>query len=128
MSMKTSWLRSALVAASVLSVSAAGSLAAAAPAPANEVSGVNIAGTPPTSLVVSIVDKSPQQVLRDVRTAAHIVCHNAYLNGDFGPFAEGYAWCPYRTVDAAYSRYEAILRSDRQVAVASLAIAPPGAR
>ncbi len=128
MSLKSSWLRPGIVAATILGIGAIASQAAAAPAAAGEVAGVDVASAAPTSLAVSIVDKTPQQVLRDIRTTARIVCRNAYLDGPFGPYAEGYAWCPYRTVDTAYSRYEAILKANPELTVAALTVAAPAAR
>jgi hypothetical protein len=122
MSLQSSWLlKPGLAAASVLLAGAVGAYAAPAPAAADGVAPVTVEGKAPTSIPVSIVGKTSFQVLQDIRSAAHVVCRNAYLNGDLGP-AEAYGWCPKGATDAAYEQYVAIRRSNRGTTVATLAI------
>ncbi len=126
---KSYWRTPGLVAASILSAAAVGALAAPSSALAkDDVAGFTVTSKLPTSLAINIAGKTRHQVFQDVRAAALVVCRNAYLNGDFGAYAEGYAWCPVRTTDVAFNRYEAILKTNPGIEVAALTIASPPAR
>jgi hypothetical protein len=128
MSLQSSWLlRPGLAAVATLLAGAVGAYAAPAPALADGVAPVTVEGQAPTSIAVSIVGKTRHEVLRDIRSTAHVVCRNAYLNGELGP-GEAYGWCPDGTTIAAYTHYLAIVRSNPGMTVATLAITSNVAR
>lgn len=128
MSWKSYWQMRGLVAASILSAAAVGLLASPSASLAQDATSVTVVPSAPTSLTISIAHKTPHQVFLEVRAASHVVCRNAYRNGDLGPYGEAYSWCPERATDVAYTRYQAILKSNPTIAVAALTIASPAAR
>lgn len=107
---KTAMLRTTARHAAVFAAAmAAGLLAAAGLAQAQDVSPLNVDGSRPTSMTVRIAGLNAAEVHREVRKTAFTVCRNAVRNGDLEVL--DIAWCANGAKGRALSLYRSALRS-----------------
>lgn len=107
---KTAMLRTTARQAAVFAAAvAAGLLATAGVAQAQDVSPLNVDGSRPTSMVVRIAGLNAAEIHREVRKTAFTVCRNAVRNGDLEVL--DVTWCADGARGRALSQYRSALRS-----------------
>jgi len=80
-------------------------------------------GGAPTSLTIHTAGLTSGEVRHAIYQAAGVVCQNAFVNGDLGPYGDD--WCPIQASGRALMQYDALVKSG-QADFASLTVKAAG--
>ena len=100
-----------------------GAIGVAVPVAQAEVNPLIVSGKAPTSLTIHTAGMNAHEVKVAIHHAAGVVCSNAFVNGDLGPYGDD--WCPVRATERALVQYDALVRSG-QASFASLTVQSAG--